>query len=296
MLQGRLGLDTARVPHVDRQGLVWLTKGSLIAKDGSLVFKHVGASSANDPLDQGSYAIPVQSVSIVLLGPGTSVSQEALRLLGVYGTAMVAIGENGVRCYTAPPMMPNHSGVARRQASLWADSTKRLDIARRMYAWRLGRVLPHRDIAALRGIEGSRMKQTYQLVAQQIGIDWRGRRYDRARPDATDLPNQAINHAATAIEAAAAVSVAATGAIPQLGFIHEGPGQSFTLDIADLFRDDVTIPVAFKAAKKVQDDFKLNIERVTRKDAGLSIRINKVIPKMIERIKTLFDLENEVRE
>jgi CRISPR/Cas system-associated endonuclease Cas1 len=69
-------------------------------------------------------------------------------------------------------------------------------------------------------------------------------------PTTADLPNQVINHAASAIEAAAAIAVAATAAILQLGFIHEDLGQSFVLDIADRFRDTVTLPVAFQAARR----------------------------------------------
>ena len=104
----------------------------------------------------------------------------------------------------------------------------------------------------MRGIEGAKMKATYRLVALQIGITWQGRRYDRARPMATDLPNQALNHAASAVEAAAAIAVAATATIPQLGFIHEDAGQSFVLDIADLFRDSVTIPRRSRRLKPVR--------------------------------------------
>ena len=130
-----------------------------------------------------------------------------------------------------------------------ADAKRgRMAVARRMYALRLGEVLPHRDIAVLRGIEGARMKETYRISAERAGIRWNGRRYDRGNPTAADLPNQALNHASSAIEGAAAIAVAATATIPQLGFVHEDSGQSFVLDIADLVRDTVTIPCAFKAA------------------------------------------------
>src|SRR5208283_4008072 len=122
-------------------------------------------------------------------------------------------------------------------------------VARRMYAIRLGEVLPHRDIAVLRGIEGARAKETYRIVAERFGIPWHGRHYDRDNPDASDLANQAINHAASAVEGAATIAVAATATIPQLGFIHEDSGQSFVLDVADLHRDTVTVPTAFRAVK-----------------------------------------------
>ena len=288
MLKGRLGLDSAKVPHADRAGCLYLARGALTARDGTLAFQQ-GSATASDALQPGDYAIPLQAVSIILLGPGSTVSHDALRLLAHARTALAAVGEDGVRFYTAPPLIPDRSGLARLQARLWADDEMRLMIARRLYAWRLGEVLPHRDLDVLRGIEGARMKETYALTAQRIGITWRGRRYDRGNPMASDLPNQALNHAASAVEAAAAIAVSATATIPQLGFIHEDPGQAFVLDIADLYRDGVTIPHAFKAAKRAAERPGENIERLTRRMTGRALADQKVIPAMIDRIKALLE-------
>ncbi len=132
------------------------------------------------------------------------------------------------------------------------------------------------------------MKESYRLLAQKIGVAWHGRRYDRARPYAADLPNQAINHASSAVEAAAAIAVAATATIPQLGFIHEDPGQSFVLDIADLYRDAITIPYAFRAARHAAEKPGVNIERITRRLTGQALARKQIIPAMIGRIKSLF--------
>ena len=131
------------------------------------------------------------------------------------------------------------------------------------------------------------MKETYRLLAERFGVEWRRRRYDRSRPSAADLPNQALNHASSAVEGAAAIAVAATATIPQLGFVHEDPGQSFVLDIADLYRDSVTIPCAFRAAKRIAD-VDLDVERITRRLTGEALAREGVIPKMIDRIKSLF--------
>ena len=288
MLKGRLGLDSAKVPHRDRAGLLYLARGALTARDGTLAFLQ-GEATSSDALLPGDYAIPLQGISMILLGPGSTVSHDALRLLAHARTALAAIGEDGVRMYTAPPLIPDRSGLARTQARVWADDKKRLDIARRMYAWRLGEVLPHRNFDVLRGIEGARMKQSYRLIAKQIGVEWKGRHYDRASPDAADLANQALNHASSAVEAAAAIAVASTGTIPQLGFIHEDPGQSFVLDIADLYRDNITIPCAFRAAKRVAERPFENIERTTRRMTGETLAREGVIPVMIDRIKSLFE-------
>jgi CRISPR-associated protein Cas1 len=285
MLKGRLGLEHARLPHADRHGLIYLERGQLSVEDGCLRFVAAGS----DLVVAGDYRIPHQALSFILLGPGSTISHDALRLLARHGTGLSAVGEDGVRLYTAQPLLPDSSALARAQVRAWADASgARMGVARRMYAWRLGEVLPHRDIAVLRGIEGSRVKEMYRLTAERVGIRWNGRHYDRQDPMAADLPNQALNHAASAVEAAAAIAVAATAAIPQLGFIHEDSGQSFVLDIADLFRDGLTVPCAFKAALAVQKRPSESIERMTRRIVGERLRREQVIPAMIDRIKALF--------
>lgn len=285
MLKGRLGLDSAKVPHADRAGCLYLARGALTARDGTLAFLQGEGST----LEPGDYAIPLQAISMILLGPGSTVSHDALRLLAHARTALAAVGEDGVRLYTAPPMIPDRSGLARLQARIWADEDLRVMTARRLYAWRLGEVFPHADLDVLRGIEGARMKETYALQARKIGITWQGRRYDRADPLSADLPNQALNHVSSAVEAAAAIAVSATAAIPQLGFIHEDPGQSFVLDIADLYRDRLTVPVAFKAAKLAKERPSDPVERLARRMIGAALAKEQVIPEMIERIKALIE-------
>ncbi len=285
MLKGRLGLETARIPHADRHGLLWLSRGELCVVDGCLHFMR-GRDSLTPGLDQ----IPHQTVSMILLGPGSSVTHDALRLLARHGTLLAAVGEDGVRSYTAPPLLPDRSDVARRQAELWGNPRRRISVARRMYALRLGEVLPHRDLDTLRGIEGSRVKNFYKLMADKHGIEWKGRKYDRADPNATDLPNQAINHAATAVQAAAAIAVQSLAALPPLGFIHEDSGQSFVLDIADLFRDTVTLQIAFTAAKRAEqvDD---TVDRLVRREAAAVFRRQQVIGAMIDRIKLVLRMD-----
>lgn len=285
MLKGRLGLETARIPHADRHGLVWLRRGRLTVEDGTLHFVTAGAGD----LAPGDYTLPFQSIYCVLLGPGTTVSHDALRLLARHGTSVIATGEDGVRMYAMSlPFGPDDSALARRQARAWADEDQRLDIARRMYAWRLGEVLPSRSIESLRGIEGARMKEIYRHLANTHGIRWHGRRYDRSNPEAADLPNQALNHASTAVEAAALTATAAVGAIPSLGFIHEDSGISFPLDIADLFRHTHTIPIAFSATKQIEQGNDDTVDRIVRRIAGREFQRTKLIPDMIRRIKELF--------
>lgn len=288
LMHGRLGLAASRIPHTDRHGLLWLDYGRLSVEDGTLRF----VAAKSETLEAGNYAIPYQAVSMILLGPGTSITQDVLRLCARHGTLIAAVGDGGVKCYTAPPLGQGRSDVARAHATLWADPVRRLDTARRLYAWRFGRVLPHRQIETLRGIEGGRIKESYKLTAQRFGIEWNGRRYDRQNPNAADPPNQALNHAATFVEAAADLAVAAVGALPPLGFIHEESSNAFTLDVADLYRVDITIPMAFGAARDFLDGGTNNLEREVRRRAAKLFRQEKLIPRMIDRIKELLDVND----
>jgi CRISPR-associated protein Cas1 len=288
MLKGRLGLETSRIPHVDRNGLLWLVRGLLSVQDGTLRF----VAAVSPEFDAGEYGIPYQNISLILLGPGTSVTHDVFRLLARHGTGLAAIGEDGVRMYTAPPLGPDDSALARRQAKLWADAAGRLRTVHRMYEWRMGERPTPTDLNSLRGIEGARVKEMYAILARQHGIEWRGRHYDRANPNAADPANQAINHAATAVEAAASIAVAAMAAIPQLGFIHEDSANAFTLDVADLFREQVTIPAAFEAVRRVRETPAVPSERWVRRLVGDRLRRQGIIGKMIERIKELLDADD----
>ncbi len=295
VFKGRLGLDTARVPHADRHGLMWLERGRLAVENGNLVFTTAGS----DLLDAGAYDIPFQQVSSVLLGPGGVVTHDALRILARQQTGLVAVGSKGVRLYAASmPFGPDRSARARRHARLWANEEARIDVARAMYARRLGGELPPhaRDLNSLRGIEGARVKRMYRTLADQYGVRWSGRRYDRSDPESDDVVNKAINHAATAVYAAARVAVAVSGALPQLGFIHETSGHAFALDVADLYRSSTTIPVAFRAAKRWQQRYaaggRRTVESVTRTLAGRTLYDEGVIPAMIDVIKDLLDIED----
>jgi CRISPR-associated protein Cas1 len=269
MLKGRLGLEGAHIPQADRHGLMWLGRGKLYVEDGCLTFVTAGY----DKLKPGVYEIPYQTVSHILIGPGTTISHDALRLLARHQTGLLAVGEDGVRFYASMPFGPDNARLARRQAHLWADAERRLDIAVKMYALRMGVELPHRDLNA--------------LTAQRYGVPWSGRRYDRANPEGDDIINQAINHVATAVQAAAMTAVVLTATIPQLGFIHESSGSAFALDIADLYRASLTIPVSFEVVQLAQKRPGDKLERIARRLAGERMTQEKLIPSMIDNIKAL---------
>ena len=76
MLKGRLGLDSAKVPYADRAGLLYLARGALTSRDGTLAFVQ-GATSVRLGLDlRGGTSVTLQP----RIAPGESgkVTNEAI--------------------------------------------------------------------------------------------------------------------------------------------------------------------------------------------------------------------------
>ena len=126
-------------------------------------------------LQAGDYQIPHQAISIVLLGPGSSVTHDALLLLARHGCALAAISEGAVRFHTAPRLLLDSSVLARMQVERWSDTEAQMSVARARYAMRFVEIVRTLDIEVLRGQEGARSKQAHALAAERYGLQWRGR-------------------------------------------------------------------------------------------------------------------------
>jgi len=133
------------------------------------------------------------------------------------------------------------------------------------------------------------MRAAYGVIAKRFGVEWKKRDFDRDRPTDADEPNQAVNHAASAVYACATVATYAVAAIPQLGFLHEDSGHAFVLDVADMFRSTHTLPIAFGGLadfrnSKAND----NLERTVRNRAAKEFNKSSLVTLMIDAIKGLF--------
>jgi CRISPR-associated protein Cas1 len=279
VLKGRLGVDEARIPQKSRNGLVWVERCRVTIDNGSLV---LAFDEKGEELE-----LPYQQLNALLLGPGTTITHDAVRHLSAHGTCVAFVGVHGTRIYTAPPIFERDADLARKQATYWASSTTRVLVAKRMYQKRFGETPRTNDLDALRGMEAARIKRSYEILGQQFGIPWKGRRYDRQDHDATDVPNQAINHAVTALEAAVAVAVQATATLPPLGFLHEDSAKSWVLDMCDLYRTTVTVPIAFGCAKEQQNDAGLTLDRRVRRAVSRHVRKTGFVDQVIDDIKEL---------
>ncbi|MCE7081876.1 type I-E CRISPR-associated endonuclease Cas1e [Streptomyces sp. ST2-7A] len=220
---------------------------SFVYLEHCVIHREANALTADD--GEGTTHIPSATIGTLLLGPGTRVTHQAMSLLGECGAGVVWVGERGVRYYSGGRALTRSASLVQAQATAWANPRSRLDVARAMYRKRF----PDEDPAGhtrreLLGMEGRRVRECYAAQAKRVGITWKGRHYVPGDFTAGDPPNQAVTAAGQVMYGVAQSVIAALGCSPGLGFVHSGHELAFALDIADLYKVEIGIPVAFEAA------------------------------------------------
>ncbi len=235
--------------------------------------------------------IPVGSVACLMLEPGTRVSHRAAALAARVGTLLVWVGEAGVRLYASGQPGGARSDRLLYQAKLALDETARLKVVRKMYEFRFGEKPPEkRSVDQLRGIEGARVRKTYQMLAQRHGVSWKGRNYDPSDWDTSDLPNLCLSAATACLYGITEAAVLAAGYAPAVGFIHTGKPLSFVYDIADLFKFESVVPLAFQIASQTPSQPERRVRLACRDLFRQQKILGKIIPT-IEEILAAGELE-----
>lgn len=211
------------------------------------IHRDANAITATD--DRGTVHIPAAVLGALLLGPGTTVTQQAMVLMAESGSTAVWVGEEGVRYYAHGRSLAHSSRLLEAQAQLMTNQSSRLRIAREMYAMRFpGEDTHGLTIQQLRGREGARIRKAYRDNSQRTGVPWEGRDYKVEDFESSDPVNRALTAANVSLYGVVHSVIVALGCSPGLGFVHTGHVRSFVYDIADLYKADMTIPLAFDLA------------------------------------------------
>lgn len=255
------------------------------------------ANAVTATSESGTVHIPAAGVNCLLLGPGTRVTHHAIMLLAQSGTSAVWVGENGVRYYAHGVPLAQSTRLLEAQAGAVSHRDRRLAVARAMYAMRFPDEVPDSlTMQQLRGREGARVRETYRRVSERTGVRWVRREYDPEIFDAGDAINQALSAAHSCLYGLVHAAIVSLGCAPGLGFVHTGHARSFVYDIADLYKAEVTIPVAFESVASEPGDVSNDTRRRTR-DA---LREFRVLERCVRDIKKLLvpgdvaDLEVDV--
>lgn len=223
--------------------------------------------------------IPVGGVACLMLEPGTRVSHAACALAARVGTLLVWIGEAGVRLYSAGQPGGARSDKLLYQARLALDDSLRLKVVRKMYALRFGEDPPQRrSVEQLRGIEGARVRETYKRIAAKYGVAWNARNYDVSNWDKGDLPNRCLSAATASLYGVCEAAVLAAGYAPAIGFIHTGKPLSFVYDVADVYKFDTVVPLAFRIAARRPASPEQQVRLACRDAFRESRLLEKIIP------------------
>lgn len=255
---------------------------SFLYLEHCLINRQDGAITVTDA--RGTVHIPAASLSVLLLGPGTNISHRAIELIGDAGTSMIWVGEHGVRYYAHGRPLTHSARLLIRQAELVSNVRTRVAVARKMYQLRF----PEEEVSSLtmqqlRGREGSRIRSVYRRASKETGVPWNGREYDPNNFTGSDAVNMALSAAHACLYGVVHSVIVALGCSPGLGFIHTGHERSFVYDIADLYKAELTIPIAFEIAAEKPED----IGPATRRRVRDAISDGQILKRAVADIRWL---------
>lgn len=238
---GRLLIQVTHdtLPQIkDRYPFLYLERGRLEIDDSSVKW-----------IDSEGHVVrlPVATIATVLLGPGTSLTHEAVKVMAAANCTICWVGEDSLLFYAVGKTPTANTRNYRRQMKIAADSKKSLEVARRMYARRFPEAeLAGKKLKEMMGMEGYRVRQLYEAKAVQYGVGWKGRSYVPGKMELSDLTNQILTACNAALYAIITSCVYAMGYSPHIGFIHSGSPLPFVYDLADLYKEELCIDLAFK--------------------------------------------------
>ncbi|MDR2007304.1 MAG: type I-E CRISPR-associated endonuclease Cas1e [Acidaminococcales bacterium] len=278
----------SEMPGLDKPALQDLPqireRVSFLYVERCLINRQDGAIAITD--ERGTVCAPAANLGVIMLGPGTNISHRAMELIGDAGVSVIWVGERGVRYYAHGRPLTHSSRLLTAQAYLVSNTRTRLAVARQMYQMRF----PNEDVSQmtmqqLRGREGARVRAVYRRASKQTGVPWHGREYNPDDFQDSDPINMALSAAHACLYGATHSVIAALGCSPGLGFIHTGHERSFVYDVADLYKAEITIPIAFAVVAENAEDIGQATRRAVR-DAIADGRIMEQAAKDIHNLLT----------
>lgn len=238
----------------------------------------------------GATDVPTAALSVLLLGPGTTVTHAAIRALADGGCSVLWVGEDGTRLYAGGTGESRSSRGLQQQVRLWADPGSHLQVVRQMYSLRFPEVLPAGlTLRQIRGREGARVRDLYAQASRDSGVPWTGRSYKRDQWSRADPVNRAISAGNACLYGLAHAAILSGGYSPALGFIHTGKQLSFVYDIADLYKTDLVVPLAFEAVADLPE----NIESCVRAKLRQAITQTRLLERMVSDLHDLMGTTEE---
>ena len=267
----------------DRWPHLYLEHGRLDVDGATLSFRN----------KDGQTPIPICHLCVVLLGPGTTVTQAAMKAMAEHNCLVAWCGEQGVRLYGHSTGGTHSAHRLLRQAQMFCDPAARMLVVRRMYQKRFPNTLPDPlEIQQVRGMEGARVRATYARLAREFNVDWQGRLYDQDEWDYADPLNRALSCANACLYGVCHAAILTAGYSPAIGFIHTGKMLSFVYDIADLYKTELSIPIAFSTVSQGGEE----VERRVRYTCRDLFHTSKIMDRILPDIAEVLDARDDLGE
>jgi CRISPR-associated protein Cas1 len=226
------------LPQVkDKYPFIYLERGRLEIDDSSVKWVDCDANVVR---------LPIATLNCLLLGPGTTVTHEAVKVMAAANCSLCWVGEDSLFFYAAGQTPTSNTRHLKKQMQLAADNNKSVEVARRMFARRFPTAdLKGKSLASMMGMEGFRVREIYEQKAQEYNVGWKGRKFTPGKFEMGDMTNQILTSSNAALYGIISSVVHSLGYSPHIGFIHSGSPLPFVYDLADLYKETLCIDLAF---------------------------------------------------
>ena len=282
-ISGAKKTELTELPRIsDRVSFIYVERAKISRLDSAITVSDY----------RGVVNIPCSMIGVLMLGPGTEVSHRAMEILGDVGTSVIWVGERGVRHYAHGRSLAHSTRLLERQAKFVSNTRTRLDVARKMYSMRFGNEdVSKLTMQQLRGREGARIRRAYREQSKKYEVEWDGRDYNVDDFEDSNIVNQALSAANVSLYGVCHSIIVALGMSPGLGFVHTGHDKSFVYDIADLYKAELTIPIAFELAAEAKEDD--DIGRLARQRLRDKMVDGKIMQRIVQDLQYLMDVPEE---
>lgn len=239
---------------------------------------------------EGRTLVPAASLCVLMMGPGTKITHAAVKVLADNGCSMLWTGEEMVKFYAQGLGETRKAYHLLKQAEIACNPIKHTRVCIRMYQKRFEETLdPSLTLPQIRGFEGVRVRRAYKVASEKYGVQWHGRLYDRSNWGSSDPINRALSAANATLNSICHAAIVSGGYSTAIGFVHTGKQLSFVYDVADLYKADLTIPLAFSIVAESKE----NIERRARMACREKFREVKLLERILPDIDDILEVPPE---
>lgn len=264
----------------DRYPFLYLEKGRLEIDDSSI--KWIDCECNVVPL-------PIATIAALFLGPGTTITHAAIKAISEANCYVCWVGEDSLLYYASGVSPTSNTRNILKQIKLFSDNNLRTEVARRMFKKRFpNENLSNKSIQEMMGMEGSRVRRMYRQKAKLYGVEWEGRNYVPGNINFSDSPNKILTICNSALYGLVGAVIHSMGLSPYIGFIHSGSPLPFVYDIADLYKEEVSVDLAFSLSKNNNYD-----KSVVINSFGQRIVDNDILCNITKDISDILEIGND---